>query len=374
MEIAVVQLTRQELYDVIWEVSVAGAAKQYDIPYPQMLKQVKAADIPIPPSGYWTKLQFGKPTEKIPLSGSTDEVIQLTKEATPTKPTKTPCITAPVAASSTEALSSAKTPVAESVSPIADQTPETIVRYGQTYNIYDRETLYKEVWEAPVTEVAKKYKVSDVAIHKICKSLDIPIPGPGYWAKLRAGKLVTKVPLPKSNTAEKKEGLQTGRAPAPPAEKIAALSFMNTDDRTAVLAVATQILLPDGNARMHKKIIAHRKVIEQWQKEHDSSRWNPRNKAAIPYLADGIAKESIPRACHIIDALIKAMEPLGCSLSADLAFEINGESVRLTFTEAKDKQEHIPTKEENLRLLEYEEDRKRYSWVSKPQIRKYDHV
>ena len=176
MKIAVVQLTRQELYDVIWEVSVAGAAKQYDIPYHQMMKQVKAADIPIPPSGYWTKLLFGKPTAKIPLSGSADEVIQLTKEATPNK--------------------TAKTPVAESVSPIVDQTPETIVRYGQTYNIYDRETLYKEVWEAPVTEVAKKYKVSDVAIHKICKSLNVPTPGPGYWAKLRAGKPVTKVPLP----------------------------------------------------------------------------------------------------------------------------------------------------------------------------------
>ena len=149
---------------------------------------------------------------------------------------------------------------------------------------------------------------------------------------------------------------------------------MDTDDRIAVLAVATQILLPDGNARMHKQIIAHRKVIEHWKKEHDSSKWNPRNKATIPYLAESISKESIPRACRIIDALIKAMEPLGCSLSADLTFEINGESVRLTFTEAKDKQEHIPTKEENLRLLKYEEDRKRYTWVSKPQLRKYDYV
>ena len=41
---------------------------------------------------------------------------------------------------------------------------------------YTRETLYEEVWNEPVSTVAKKYGVSDVAIHKICKSMDIPAP------------------------------------------------------------------------------------------------------------------------------------------------------------------------------------------------------
>lgn len=63
---------------------------------------------------------------------------------------------------------------------------ETQVRWGQKYNVYRREVLYKEVWQFPVTEVAKKYSVSDVAIHKICKSLDVPTPPPGYWAKAKA--------------------------------------------------------------------------------------------------------------------------------------------------------------------------------------------
>lgn len=74
--------------------------------------------------------------------------------------------------------------------------PETVQRFGQTYNVYNRETLYQEVWNMPVTEVAKRYKVSDVTIHKVCKSLNIPTPTPGYWAKLRAGKPVKKTPLP----------------------------------------------------------------------------------------------------------------------------------------------------------------------------------
>ena len=87
--------------------------------------------------------------------------------------------------------------------------PETIEKFGQAYNVYHRETLYQEVWTMPVTEVAKRYKVSDVAIHKVCKSLDIPTPPQGYWAKLRAGKPVKKLPLPPGKE-QTKLGIQTG--------------------------------------------------------------------------------------------------------------------------------------------------------------------
>jgi hypothetical protein len=43
-------------------------------------------------------------------------------------------------------------------------------------------------------------------------------------------------------------------------------------------------------------------------------------------------------------------------------------------TEAKDEIQHIHTKEENIQLLKYEEDKRRNSWASKPKIKKYDYV
>jgi hypothetical protein len=43
--------------------------------------------------------------------------------------------------------------------------------------------LEKEVWEEPIRRLAKKYGVSDVAIHKHCKKMGIELPGRGYWAK-----------------------------------------------------------------------------------------------------------------------------------------------------------------------------------------------
>ena len=256
------------------------------------------------------------------------------------------------------------------------QEPETMEQYGKTYNIYDREKLYKEVWAFPITEVAKHYKVSDVTIHKVCKALDIPKPKQGHWAKLRAGKPVVIIPLPKSSKPIKKTGIQTGDIHKPSLEKTT-LEFLNNEDRAIVLTVASQIILPDENERMHTKIISHRRIVAEWkkqQKQNESNRWNRRNANPVPFLAESISDSMIPRVCRIIDALIKAMEPLGCSITDKLSFITNGETVRLSFSESQDKVAHTLTKDENMQLLKYEDERKRYSWASKPQIRKYDYI
>jgi hypothetical protein len=42
--------------------------------------------------------------------------------------------------------------------------------------------------------VAKRYKLSDVGLAKVCRKLNIPRPGRGYWAKKAAGKFVPKTP------------------------------------------------------------------------------------------------------------------------------------------------------------------------------------
>ena len=390
MQALVAQLTRKQLYDEIWDISASGVAKKYDIPYSQLLKQVKAANIPIPPSGYWTKISFGKPAEKIALTEPFDEIVSLVKEfslpktngveqkASPKSNSKEKLKTSDTVTNPAVTMhqESEHLTIPESV-PIPETRgePETIQQYGQTYNIYDRETLYQEVWAAPVTEVAKKYKVSDVAIHKVCKSLEIPTPPPGYWAKLRAGKPVEKAPLPKNSKVGKKTGLQTGYI-SQTQEVNHSLSFLADEERDVLIAVATQILLPDEGERMHSTIVAHRKVIAEWKKQEKSretNRWMGRNAPSPPFLVNDISAESIPRACRIIDALIKATEPLGCKLTNTLAFVVNGETVSVSFSESQDKINHIPTKEENRQLLEYEERRKKYSYASKPQIRKYDY-
>jgi hypothetical protein len=62
--------------------------------------------------------------------------------------------------------------------------------------IWDREELYKEVWAEPIIHVAKRYGISDVAIAKVCRKLNVPVPGRGYWAKKANDHAVKQIPLP----------------------------------------------------------------------------------------------------------------------------------------------------------------------------------
>ncbi|RQD67429.1 MAG: hypothetical protein D5S00_10365 [Tindallia sp. MSAO_Bac2] len=385
-------MTRKELYDEIWEKSVSGVAKKYGIPYAIFMKQVKLLNIPIPPPGYWTKISFGKSVLKIDLPEPIHEVITIYKTAeqinnTRNKNGKAGSLPdAPNTPSNgdehtplEETRQNSNSNLKESESNLLvehPKEPETFERYGQTYNVYNRETLYNEVWERPVIEVAKRYKVSDVTIHKVCKSMNIPTPPAGFWAKLRAGKPVTKMPLPGARLLSKKTGLRTGTTydSNNEGEK---LGFLSTEDRDVIFSIASQISLPEEKKKMHPKIIAHRKKTVEWIKEREKrkkSGWNMRAMEAAPFLADTVSEETLPRVFLIFDALISVLEPLGCSLTDDLKFVVNGEKVAITIKEAKDKNEHVLTKEDNIKLLKYEDEKRRYSWASKPNIPKYDHV
>jgi hypothetical protein len=57
---------------------------------------------------------------------------------------------------------------------------------------YDREKIYEEIWSEPIQHVAKRYGISDVGLAKVCRKLNIPRPGRGYWAKKAAGKTVPR--------------------------------------------------------------------------------------------------------------------------------------------------------------------------------------
>ena len=59
-----------------------------------------------------------------------------------------------------------------------------------------RDQLYDAIWSKPTTAVAKEYGISDVAVAKICKKLNVPKPKLGYWAKKQHGKRVRQTPLP----------------------------------------------------------------------------------------------------------------------------------------------------------------------------------
>ncbi len=83
---------------------------------------------------------------------------------------------------------------------------------------YDREKIYKEVWDEPVTIVAKRYGISDVAFHKVCKRLEIPVPPRGYWSRVKAREKLQRPPLTKMSDPKKILGKR--RIPDPVSELV----------------------------------------------------------------------------------------------------------------------------------------------------------
>ena len=62
--------------------------------------------------------------------------------------------------------------------------------------VVTRAQLYEELWSTPLKTLAKKYGISDAALGKICRRLNVPRPGPGYWARIEAGHKPARRALP----------------------------------------------------------------------------------------------------------------------------------------------------------------------------------
>lgn len=59
-----------------------------------------------------------------------------------------------------------------------------------------RDTLFREVWEEPISKLAIRYKISDVGLAKVCRKLRVPVPPRGYWARIQNGQSITRPKLP----------------------------------------------------------------------------------------------------------------------------------------------------------------------------------
>lgn len=69
------EVTREELYKLIWKEPVTKVAEKMGVPAPILRKFCNRLNIPTPSSGYWSKLHFGKQVEIPPLPAFDDKEI-----------------------------------------------------------------------------------------------------------------------------------------------------------------------------------------------------------------------------------------------------------------------------------------------------------
>lgn len=157
------------------------------------------------------------------------------------------------------------------------------------------------------------------------------------------------------------------------------LEFLDEDERQKVLRVACSLEINE-NTRLHKALVQYKKQIAEYnaklknaqnQRYYNPSYDKPENE---PDFFKEVSEDGIKRFMSILDELFKAVEKLGGSVNDDLSIKIRSDIVRIRVAEAKDKIKHELTKQEAQALLKYEDEIKRHSWASKPQIRQYDYV
>jgi hypothetical protein len=166
--------------------------------------------------------------------------------------------------------------------------------------VYRRDELYSLVWSTPVRDVARNYGVSDVALAKICRRLNIPVPGRGYWARVAAGQRLKRRPLAPLKKGEPDEiRVRRWRTPsAPKGEGIEERSGTRKDDNEE--AIRVRPLLDDPHELVALSAAALRKT-----KVDDDGIARCRGRRC---LAIEVAPESLDRALRIMDSLLRALE------------------------------------------------------------------
>ncbi len=370
-EMAGFSIRRKDLYEEIWSLSATKVAEKYELSYTRLLKACKENQIPVPPAGYFTKLSTGKPVERAPLPESNAEiiVIEAPKPKQPNDPVQKDALLANQMPES--AVKTKTEPVAEEDE--HDKIP--LRRYGDRER-EEREKLFLEVWEKPVSEVAKEYHISDNALRKRCIRLNVPLPERGYWARLKAGKTVNQPGLPALELPQLQRPKTGDRRKLH--NQTPTLAFLNKKDREEILSFASILRVGSSSSPMLDPVRQMEIACKEWSnpkpQETFGNYYYIHQPTNPPYLADAVSPKSYSRVFHLIDALLRALLPYVGSMDYDHTLRVNGEPVSFSITEAKDSVLHEITQAERLQMLEYEEERRKSRYARKPQISKYDHL
>ena len=55
-----------------------------------------------------------------------------------------------------------------------------------------RKELYDLVWSKTLSKLTEEYAYTNEGIKKICNEFDVPLPGNGYWSKLKFNSKIKK--------------------------------------------------------------------------------------------------------------------------------------------------------------------------------------
>ncbi len=233
----------------------------------------------------------------------------------------------------------------------------------------DRNTLYDEVWAQPVKIVAERYGLSDVGLAKICLKLEIPVPSRGYWAKVKAGRIMRKVPL---KPISQRTPPALGPIPLSPEQRKTRAVIRDAVAKAKVarpsIEVSTALLAPHQLVRAAELRLKRR---DGWDSETGL------RSAPNEVLHLEVTRENLDRALRLADTLIKALEVSDVAVYVDTqnratVLESAGTRVPLVITEKLAWKEHVPTRAERRAQKRYDDAYLTGESVDYPHIPQFD--
>jgi hypothetical protein len=202
-----------------------------------------------------------------------------------------------------------------------------------------REALYNEVWSKPMTTVSKRYGMSDNGLRKHCKTLGIPLPSLGYWAKVQAGQKVPRADLPKV-TGEVRHHIRnyfikfkTDIEKLTEAELASdeEFSLLTEETKKAIKEICSQVQVKSQLRSPHHLITEHQAEI-LYRKKRDkalkqasfSSNWYAKVKSEYrdnkPVPPINVSESNINRTYRILDTIINTLEEMEGSTQVEVQY------------------------------------------------------
>ena len=173
-----------------------------------------------------------------------------------------------------------------------------------------RDELYEQVWSQPIIELAKQYGLSDVGLAKICRKLKVPLPGRGYWAKRKAGRIPPRPTLP----ALKKNDLTEVIVTKPELPLAEPQTLTEAERLIALESLPDNLIVVEPTlSSPHPHVVRTRKCL-RLAKPGDYGLLHSREKGC---LSVHVGPGSLGRALRIMDTLIKALESRGYPVATE---------------------------------------------------------
>ncbi|MBC3833354.1 hypothetical protein H8K33_17720 [Undibacterium amnicola] len=247
-----------------------------------------------------------------------------------------------------------------------------LIMSSDVEKMIDRQMLYEEVWNEPVSVVALRYGLSDVGLAKICRSLVIPLPSRGYWAKISSGREMKRVPL-----SPLAEGRAMPSLKKSTSDQISEHIEAKNEVKKIRQEITTKVVLSDEIAELHPLV----KMASKRLRQRDAWPTDTNLRCASGEVLNlSVTPVSLDRALHIVDALLKAFEANSITAHIDSNKEITllrdeNLKIEMSFSliEQVKRTLHEETPSEKKALQRYRDSFRFGRQAEYPHIPKYDY-